>query len=113
MAAKPRSPVNLLRVLLEAEWFGSAIEFHPATNLDGEDLREEAEASVAAHDEQFKTDVAYMAVPRCDGCLFWSRPPYGANKSACQHPERKVTAGDDGLVWTTADFGCVQWEAQS
>lgn len=63
-----------------------------------------------------KRDVAYMPVPRCDGCRHWSqyKSPYFEDQGACQlgRAEQGKLWADEGAVNTFADFGCAQWEAK-
>lgn len=49
----------------------------------------------------FKTDVAYIPVPRCDSCAHWTGMPsyWGSCKQL--------------VITTPPDFGCVQWRAHA
>lgn len=83
------------------------------------------------HAREFKPDVAYMPVPRCDQCRFWRRlDPESENYTDHQvvdlgeclllsedlpdpvgGPERMAFPHyDDGPMKTLKSFGCVQWE---
>jgi hypothetical protein len=60
--------------------------------------------------------VAFMPVPRCDGCKHWDKDVSDKDRGQCM----KVYGHDDTKMWpdlydgvnTTADFGCVQWESK-
>ena len=67
--------------------------------------------------------VAYMPVPRCDGCKWWNTFVFGAG-GCCDSPERMrcataVASADiqDAQLTvelrTNADFGCVLWEKKA
>jgi hypothetical protein len=65
-----------------------------------------------------KPDTAYMEVPRCDGCRFW-RPSIVAGRGPCAMSLRRdgglsvfMPSLQQGQVWTSADFGCVKFEAR-
>lgn len=69
----------------------------------------------------FKPDVAYMPVPRCDGCKHWSRWIEGEPNGSCEltkdawQTENKAKFYAEGgyvRVDTEANFGCVQFEAK-
>lgn len=62
-------------------------------------------AEVIAKHCPFQPDVAYMPVPRCDGCRHWETLDHMPNvdhKAVC------------GLLLrlTSQDFGCTAWEAK-
>ena len=62
----------------------------------------------------FKRDVAYMPVPRCDRCKLWTpRPELDAGRCGLREKSSAKLWPElyDGII-TTADFGCVQWEAK-
>lgn len=54
----------------------------------------------------FKPDVAYMPVPRCDSCARWARPD-PKQDGICT-----LWKGNQIVVTTSADYGCVRWEAK-
>ena len=68
--------------------------------------------------------VVYMPVPRCDMCRWWGRDgngapwghedgrPDGPPTSTCEHDRALLRYGGNerGLLWTSAHFGCVQFE---
>lgn len=63
--------------------------------------------------------VAYMPVPRCDSCQHWE-PRDGDGDDGTghcwfhteRHGEAKMYPDMYDAIITTADFGCVQWEAK-
>lgn len=114
MATIPRAPVEILQLLLEhASWFCSALELE-GYKVDGEELHDEAEASVKAFKDKFQPGVAYMPVPRCKTCAHWdnigsSNPHHGR----CRLGEHNAFSLADISETTHANFGCVQWEAKA
>lgn len=73
----------------------------------------------------FKDGVAYMPVPRCDQCRFWTPTARGGECQVIRHTSdespRPRTAriavsyeigGHGGWLLMLPDFGCVQWEAK-
>jgi len=72
----------------------------------------------------FKPDVAYMPVPRCDGCRHWDHECVtGVGTAECFRPEMSakvdVTPLNTGetininfQMRTKADFGCTLWEGK-
>lgn len=59
-------------------------------------------------------DIAYMPVPRCDGCAHW-RPNEDRSRGACGRAnaeDTKMWAELYDAVLTEPDFGCVQWKAK-
>jgi len=65
----------------------------------------------------FRSDVAYMPVPRCDGCRHWTRGVIPVIKKpscggTCANPELRAIVGEQQTMETAEDFGCVQWEAK-
>lgn len=58
----------------------------------------------------FQPDVAYMPVPRCDQCKHWGMPL--KNVGVCVKQELKVPTIGKMLLSTSANFGCVMWEAK-
>lgn len=65
-------------------------------------------AAIAKH-SPFKADVAYMPVPRCDGCRHWA-----SDSGACTFIRIDAPKMPRGslLLLTTADFGCVRWKTK-
>lgn len=66
----------------------------------------------------FKDGVAYMPVPRCNGCRHWNKDnSYVDSTGECglqNSPEGKVSSDcGDYTIYTTGDFGCVQFETKS
>jgi len=90
----------------------------PATPVD----------AVVAHAEGalraigFAPDVAYMPVPRCDGCAHWlaSRTANGQSRIAVGRcampfstaPPQRVLLGRTPFL-TRADYGCVEWKERA
>jgi hypothetical protein len=105
----PRHPVAILKDLIASgAWYPYAIELdtHHTTIESGEELRTEAEASVAAFEAQFKPGVVYMPVPRCDACGHWDDVGFVPVTGNCVWLSK-----DNGCpVDTDAAFGCVQWK---
>lgn len=74
----------------------------------------------------FKPGVAYMPVPRCDGCRWWKAPSAidgelgqclrVVDSSGLTHGSKAIPLGgrDDlfGRLLTAPDFGCIQWEGK-
>ncbi len=69
----------------------------------------------------FKSEVAYMPVPRCETCLyFYQDGTRGKDRGECSLqngdvPNRIGKVASDCGDWTIlveADFGCVQWETK-
>jgi hypothetical protein len=62
-------------------------------------------------------DTAYMKVPRCDSCAWWTRgtipvidaPSVGGT---CVNPHLQVHAEGAQAIETSEMFGCVQWEGR-
>jgi len=63
--------------------------------------RKMAEAIVAAHN---------AGIPRCDLCKHWGGFPDGNGRDQCTNHNISPHQNDEFM--TTADFGCVQWEAK-
>lgn len=63
-------------------------------------------AEIVAKHCPFKPDVAYMPVPRCDSCARWARPD-PKQDGICT-----LWKGNRIVVTTSADYGCVRWEAK-
>jgi hypothetical protein len=60
----------------------------------------------------FKSDIAYMPVPRCGACRYWVlRPEYVEPSGACMADAIGSDCNDYTII-VPADFGCVQWEAK-
>lgn len=62
----------------------------------------------------FEPDVAYMPVPRCDGCRHWDPSPpnaYSRPSGVCKVVAIYTERGRLPLG-TAEDFGCVRWEAK-
>ena len=59
---------------------------------------------------RFKVDVAYMPVPRCETCKYWTSHTGACTEISIDAP--KMPRGSLLLI-TTADFGCVRWKAKS
>lgn len=62
----------------------------------------------------FEPDVAYMPVPRCETCNLWT-PRVDLDAGQCGLREKssaKLWPEMYDCIITTADFGCVQWEAK-
>lgn len=53
----------------------------------------------------FAVDVAYMPVPRCDGCRHWREFKNATGMGLCDKVDQLSTP-------VPGDFGCVQWEAK-
>jgi hypothetical protein len=88
------------------------------TSGGGPLTQQEAELVTAAIKKHtpFKPETAYMLVPRCEACAHWQQwDPY---KGVCAMPSvarvdlAHMWASMDGRIFTTIDFGCVQWEAK-
>jgi hypothetical protein len=69
----------------------------------------------------FKDSVAYMPVPRCETCRHWDRNiSEGTRVIEEQGRCLMMYEGSKTKIWpeyrddimTSADFGCVQWEAK-
>ena len=63
----------------------------------------------------FKPDVAYMPVPRCDGCKHWAplkEPDHTWSDCLVLSTGTVVSTEGDEVIQTRKDFGCVQWEAK-
>lgn len=57
----------------------------------------------------FRDGVAYMPVPRCDGCRHWGQPT--GTVGVCTVLSRPLEKS--GKVYTTpGDFGCVKFEGK-
>lgn len=61
-------------------------------------------------------DTDYMRVPRCDRCRHWS-PDGTGDRGDCDLAvlgvsNFEVYSDDRAGLETSADFGCVQWEAK-
>ena len=78
----------------------------------------EAMAEVIRKHNPAQPDVAYMPVPRCVSCRFWTRED--EHTGLCHmnktHFKRQTMWVDDdaavGVIATSEDFGCVQWTAK-
>lgn len=69
----------------------------------------------------FEPGVAYMPVPRCDGCRWWRLDAdNGRHREGECHRELEPGSGfridqdytSGTRIMTAPDFGCVQWEAK-
>lgn len=65
-----------------------------------------------------KEDVAYMPVPRCDGCKHWALDSVYIRRigiCAMQNSSEGQVSSDCGdyTIMTESDFGCVQFEAKA
>lgn len=58
----------------------------------------------------------YMPVPRCDRCRFWGGAGAVYGTGVCTHPRDLLTRDgaphEPGNVWTSPDFGCVQFKTK-
>ncbi len=61
-----------------------------------------------------------VAVPRCDQCRWWDGPGevYGTGvclrvPGAMKNMTTSGQPGDSQNIWTSPDFGCVQWERKT
>lgn len=57
-------------------------------------------------------DVAYMPVPRCDGCLHWEKNLRYSGVCRKSEDDDGGLSADDAMIVTRQSFGCVQWEAK-
>jgi hypothetical protein len=66
----------------------------------------------------FTPGVVYVPVPRCDQCRWWGGPGDLYGTGDCGHARDLMTRDGEpspdasGGVWTSPDFGCVQFEAK-
>lgn len=64
----------------------------------------------------FVSAVIVQNIPRCESCKHWDKDVSEKDRGRCT----MVYGSDDTKMWpdlydginTTADFGCVQWEAK-
>lgn len=77
-----------------------AIQRDYGVDTSAESARPSLVALIAKHCP-FRTDVAYMPVPRCDGCAQWTP----STQECAELREGKIFS----RIFTAPDFGCVRW----
>lgn len=54
--------------------------------------------------------VAYMPVPRCDGCKHWDPAPRALPDGICRNTSGIWFTGGEPYLMTAPGFGCIKWE---
>lgn len=68
-------------------------------------------AAIIQRHSPFQDGVAYMPVPRCDGCKHWEQYEL-ENVGICLEARKSILCSTGGNTdfETKEDFGCVRWE---